>query len=217
MADGSLSHVPLLEKREPRNWFSRARGIIALAVLTPFTVLAVVSTPAVREGSWGDMQLETLGWMVFVAGAAFRLWATLYIGGRKGSEVATTGPYSLCRNPLYLGTFLMTLAVALLIHSLTFGVGLVLATAAYYAATVPAEEHRLRARHGASYVEYCQRVPRFWPRLSSFTTPSQIQVDVRCLAIECRRALRWVWIPIACEVLVNLRTEAWWPHLLMLP
>ncbi len=38
--------------------------------------------------------------MLFLAGAAFRFWATLYLGGRKDAVVVDTGPYSLCRHPL---------------------------------------------------------------------------------------------------------------------
>jgi hypothetical protein len=43
--------------------------------------------------------------------------------------------------------------------------------------------------------------------------PEILPVDARCLAIEGRRALRWVWIPLVAEAVMHFRIEAWWPRL----
>jgi protein-S-isoprenylcysteine O-methyltransferase Ste14 len=37
--------------------------------------------------------------------ASHRLWCSLYISGYKNSQLITSGPYSLCRNPLYFFSF----------------------------------------------------------------------------------------------------------------
>lgn len=200
-----------------RSWLSHARGVIALVILTPFTVAAAASgpywhpTPAVELAWWG------LGWASFVAGAALRLWATLYIGGRKGRDIATEGPYSLCRHPLYLGSFLLALSIGLFIGSLTFTVGLILASLVFYSVTVPAEERRLLERHGAVYADFRRRVPAFFPRLRWPETSPNVDVDIRCLAIEARRALRWAIIPLACQMFLWLRDTGGWPEWWTLP
>jgi protein-S-isoprenylcysteine O-methyltransferase Ste14 len=54
---------------------------------------------------------RSAGWCLW-PGATLRLWSTLYIGGRKRVVLVSDGPYSLCRNPLYVGTFLIALSNA---------------------------------------------------------------------------------------------------------
>lgn len=200
-----------------RRWTSHARGLIALAILVPCAVAAACSNPYWPSGGLVRYTLALAGWLAFVAGGTFRFWATLYIGGRKGRDLATEGPYSLCRNPLYLGTFLLSLSVGLLAGSLTFTLGLMLASVLYWSVTVPAEEARLAQRLGAPYAEYRRTVPAFFPRLTGLRTPPTIDVDVRCLRIEGRRALRWVWIPLLCQLVGQCQEQAWWPSLWTLP
>ena len=157
--------------------------------------------------------LHPAGLAAILAGGVFRLWATLHIGGRKGRTVVDDGPYSLTRNPLYFGIFLTTLSVAAFLQSPGLAVGLTLAAWSYLQVTVQSEERRLSAKLGQDFRDYCGRISRFWPRLATFQTPELLSVDVRCLAIECRRALRWMWIPLAAEAVMRLRIEAWWPEL----
>jgi protein-S-isoprenylcysteine O-methyltransferase Ste14 len=200
-----------------RNWWVRSRAWIAILILVPFAVAAVVSTPPAVEGTWTDNGFDFIGWILFMVGAGFRWWATLYIGGRKLDTVVAEGPYSICRNPLYLGTFLMTLGIAFFLESLTFAIGIAAATTFYLSVTVSAEEILLREKFGQKFVEYCRRVPRFWPRLRNFQTPAQLPVNIRGLRAEAFRCARWIWLPVLCEVVTHLRTEAWWPRLLHLP
>ena len=98
-----------------------------------------------------------------------------------------------------------------------FAFGFGIASAFYLVVTVPSEERRLRAALGEQYIQYCQRVPRFIPRLSLFKTQDTIEVSVRGLAAESWRTARWIWIPVLCELVTHLRAEPWWPHLFQLP
>jgi len=166
----------------------------------------------VEEGTWRDFELDTVAWMVFIAGAAFRWWATLYIGGRKSQRLASDGPYSVCRNPLYLGTFLMGLSTALFLESAIFVLGLLISTALYLLITVPSEERVLEKTLGQEYIDYCKRVPRFLPRFSLLRSRDVIEVSMQGLAAEGWRAARWIWIPVICEFANQLRIEPWWPH-----
>lgn len=215
-----LTASPSIGKRldgAKKTWANRARALIGLLALAPFAAAALVSPPILAPNSWAAGICVSLGWLLFLAGAGMRIWATLYIGGRKGHAVIDVGPYSVCRNPLYFGTFLIALSIAFFVQSLTFGVGLVLAAVAYLSATLPNEEGRLRQNLGESYDAYCRRVPRFVPRPWLHTTPATIEVSSRGLAREAGRALRWAMVPILCQLAQVARMQADWPHWFNLP
>ena len=195
----------------------RWRGWMGILVLVPLGVITLLSWPRVREDSWPDLLTDVLAWVAFVAGAGLRIWSSLYLAGRKRRVVVSEGPYSICRNPQYLGSFLLAISAALFLKGIVFGAGIGLAFIWYMWATVPVEEKYLRGRLGEEYIQYCGRVPRFWPRLSQFRTPEMIEVNVRHFRIECTRAAAWIWLPLVCEVLTHLRWETWWPHLFRLP
>jgi protein-S-isoprenylcysteine O-methyltransferase Ste14 len=198
-------------------WAARSRGWIGVFILVPFSILVVFSVPRSLEGSWEDFAFDQVAWLLFFAGAAFRWWSTLYIGGRKSTALIQEGPYSLCRNPLYVGTFLMVLSAGVFLESVTFIAGLMLASWVYLSTTVPVEERRLQQCFGSEYEKYCQTVPRFFPRLSSFRSAATIEVRIGGLFSEGIRTARWIWLPILCLLIVQLRSQPNWPHLLRLP
>ena len=199
------------------SWIVRSRALVSLIIIAPFVVGCVFSRPYAIEGSWADVDCDFIGWLLFMLGAGWRWWATLYIGGRKHWMIVSEGPYSVCRNPLYVGTFCMCFGVAFFLESVTLGIGLLLMAAYYLPITVSAEEHMLRARFGQPYNEYCERVPRFWPRLKLLQTPRRVTVTVRGLWSEAIRTCRWLWLPVLCEVVAYLRAEPWWPQFFHLP
>lgn len=204
--------------RSNKPWAFRWRGANGMLFMAPFVVLSVLSVPRIREGSWGGLALDDLGWALFVGGVAVRFWATLYVGGRKSREVVCDGPYSVCRHPLYLGTALLLLSVSAFLKSATCVVGVLLAMSAYRLLTVPAEERALRQKLGADYEAYAARTPRF-PTLRPWHIRSAdfINVKVKSLAIEFRRTILWLGFPLALALLNRFRELPWWPHPLRLP
>ncbi len=107
-----------------RTFLWRSRAWISLAVVTPAAVLTVFSAPRGELHGSAELACGVLGWLMFTTGAIFRWWASLYISGRKDAQVVCDGPYSLVRHPLYLGTCLMGLSVAVFLQSLVFLVAL---------------------------------------------------------------------------------------------
>ena len=188
------------------------RGLIGGLFLGPAFLAALVSKPVIAEGTWLDLSVDFVAWLAFVAALVFRIWPTLYIGGRKRREVVAQGPYSICRNPLYLGSFLLALSAGLFLKSLLFAAFLGLVVLAYIYKTIPAEEAELRRVLGEPYLNYCKRVPRFWPNFSLFATPDTIEVRIHGLRPEAKRAIIWIWLPFAGEMIAHLRIEQWWPQ-----
>ena len=136
--------------RSKRNWLVRSRAWISITLLVPFAVVALLSPPMVRQETLADFGLDGLAWAVFAIGATFRWWSTFYIGSRKYWDLVTDGPYSMTRNPLYFGTFLIALSIPLFLHSLTFAMGLLFVAPFYLMLTVTWEETCLRERFGGT-------------------------------------------------------------------
>jgi protein-S-isoprenylcysteine O-methyltransferase Ste14 len=83
----------------------------------------------------------------------------------EGHELITTGPYSLVRNPIYLGMFGMLLAQGLAVGRWPV---LLVAMAIFLVGTViriRTEEHLLREAFGLTFDGYARRVPAFLPKL----------------------------------------------------
>jgi len=202
--------------RVRKHWLERRRAVFGMLVLTPFVVAAVTS-PLPRGPEAWRVTLTIMGWILFLSGATLRLWSTLYIGGRKGDSIVDHGPYSIVRNPLYLGSVFITVSLAFFLQSATLAAGMIPASIAYLFITLRSEERRLASNHGAAYLDYCRRVPRLIPNWRKWKSAAEIEVDVRCLAIEGWRSLRWLTTPVLAIFLMQLRTEPWWPHWFDLP
>jgi protein-S-isoprenylcysteine O-methyltransferase Ste14 len=104
-------------------------------------------------------------------GAWLRTWASAYLGANvvrdtsmHGELVVADGPYRHVRNPLYLGSWVHTLALALLMP--VSGAVFVLALVALLQLRlILGEEDFLCAKQGEAYAAYCARVPRLLPAL----------------------------------------------------
>jgi protein-S-isoprenylcysteine O-methyltransferase Ste14 len=197
------------ETSPTRKWLVKSRAWIGILILVPFAIGESILPPLVREETVGDFLLDLIAWVTFIAGATFRWWATLYVGGRKNTTVICDGPYSICRNPLYVGTFLIVLSIALFLHSALLAFGLIIASVFYLGVTVPVEESKLRERFGDEYARYVERVPRFVPALRRVQSPSVINVRLSGLVKEYGRTWRWIWVPFLTEIIAHLRMVKW--------
>lgn len=195
----------------------RLRGGVSALVLLPVCTVAVFSSPWVGEGAWYDVLGDFVAWIVLGAGIFLRLWATLYIGGRKSLELVTTGPYALCRHPLYVASFLIlvSLAVFLLSASVVAAAGL-LATV-YAFVVVPSEERHALDCFGAEYREYMAATPRFLPRTLRISPPGVIEIKVGAFLRESARTFGLIALGAAIDLLAYCRTQPWWPTPFGLP
>lgn len=98
---------------------------------------------------------------VAALGEVVRFWSsgTLY----KVETLATTGPFALVRNPLYLGSTIIAIGFCLAnrnpVFIVAFGIVLVLV----YIRTIRREERLLREAFGDDFEEYRRRVPLMLP------------------------------------------------------
>jgi protein-S-isoprenylcysteine O-methyltransferase Ste14 len=119
-------------------------------------VYLVLSRPA-----WAcliDGEVIALGGLVLRGLAAGHL--------EKNVRLATSGPYALCRNPLYLGSFLLAVGFAVAGCNLPLGIALVAGFALVYVPVMRREETFLRQKFGNEFESYAARTPLFVPRIS---------------------------------------------------
>lgn len=122
---------------------------------------------------WSKPHVLTLlfSLLLVLPGLALRALAAGHV--RKNEDLCRTGPYAYTRNPLYLGSLLLTLGFALAGGSWLLGLLLVATFLAIYLPTIVAEEDYLRARF-PSFESYAAEVPRLLPRLTPATSgPAQ--------------------------------------------
>ncbi|MEM1439192.1 MAG: isoprenylcysteine carboxylmethyltransferase family protein [Pseudomonadota bacterium] len=92
--------------------------------------------------------------------------------GQVAAVLNRTGAYSVCRNPLYFGNYLMWLAIALIAGNIWFVALFSLAFWIYYERIIYAEESFLRDKFGAAYLHWAENTPMFFPDLSRYQAPA---------------------------------------------
>jgi protein-S-isoprenylcysteine O-methyltransferase Ste14 len=92
------------------------------------------------------------GTAIGAAGEAIRVWAAGHL--EKSREVTVSGPYRFTRHPLYLGSSVMGLGVAVASRSLVVALLMILYMGTTIAAAVRAEEAFLRRQFGDAYDAY---------------------------------------------------------------
>jgi protein-S-isoprenylcysteine O-methyltransferase Ste14 len=151
----------------------RWRGILPL-VLIPALLLASLQSAQFKHwfGEPVEEVFEVLCGLLAFLGLLVRCLTVGFVpagtsgrntSGQRATRLNTTGPYSVVRNPLYLGNFLILLGMALLSKVWWFPLLAELAFALYYERIIVAEESFLARRFGRAYVAWAARTPAFMP------------------------------------------------------
>jgi protein-S-isoprenylcysteine O-methyltransferase Ste14 len=150
------------------------------------TLWLVASTVLGRTGWFGleaaTLTVTLLGLACLLMGTLLRLWGTAHLGAHimrgtamHGERLVAAGPYAYLRHPLYLGTWLISLATALLMPpdgALLF----LVAYSGFLLFLMTAEETFLANRLGETYLRYHRDVPRLLPNLRR-QGPAPVQPD----------------------------------------
>lgn len=200
------------------SWVFKKRGMIGIIFLFPIGVAISFSYPMIKEDSFLDLLLDLLGWGLFLTYITFRLWATLYIGGRKDKQLQTEGPYSMTRNPLYFGSFCFALSLPCFLDSAALFFMILIASILYLCFVIRDEELYLESQFGGEFKKYCQRTPCFLPSpFRYYQSEDSINVNLKAVKREAKRLCGGALFPIFAEIIMHLRETSWWPHWFMLP
>jgi hypothetical protein len=109
---------------------------------------------------------------VTIAAASVRTWATSYLRTEvmidttfRTERLVADGPYRFVRNPLYLGTTLLSIAMAVF-ASRTGALMIVILMPLFLLRLINREEAELKLAQGESYGRYLTSVPRLVPALT---------------------------------------------------
>jgi protein-S-isoprenylcysteine O-methyltransferase Ste14 len=145
----------------------RYRWIIYIAV---FAVMALA--PRSWENTQDWLTCFIIGALLAFMGAGIRIYSAFYIGWKGKPDdplkrvLTTDGPYRYTRNPLYWGNILGFAGAAVMFKLLWYvpiAAGVIFLL--HHLLITWYEEFRMRAKYGQAYEDYCQKVPRWGPKL----------------------------------------------------
>ena len=107
------------------------------------------------------------GALITLAGEWLRLWAAGHL--RKNKQLTTTGPYSYVKNPLYIGTLLITLGYSAMAMNAWIMVAGFVWFFIYYAPYKKKQENeKLIGSFGDAWKVFDKAVPDYVPRFTPY-------------------------------------------------
>lgn len=197
-------------------------GLVQAARKITFEVCAVLAVAilifsAPRWGHAVHRYMEAVGIYFVVVCILGRTFCSMYITGHKSDRIIEIGPYSICRNPLYVFSFIGAIGVGLVSGSIVISLLFGFVVWIIHRVVVSKEETFLLKNHGEVYRAYLLRVPRFWPDFSLWDSGDHIVVRPRgVLRTFADASLFLLAIPVM-EVLEFLKESGSLPVYLELP
>jgi protein-S-isoprenylcysteine O-methyltransferase Ste14 len=141
---------------------------------------------------------------VILAGIAIRIWSR---GHHVQNTLYTNGPYALVQHPLYLGTFLISYGVCLILNDWLITVVYLAYFFVFYSATILSEEISMYNKFGQVYSIYFSKTPSIIPyRFSSIHLKDLggwSFAEFR-KTTELRSSLLYLCIPVVLVLFSNL-------------
>ncbi len=147
-----------MKKRLKINGIIVGFALVFLALFPSFFLRA-------DTGRLVDMASDLFGFSFIMIGQLLRVCARGYKAeqSRQGGHLVQDGPYSLVRNPMYLGILLIGFGVVLFVFHWWVGLIFALFFVIRYIVLMGEEEKKLRSVFGKGYEDYIRRVPRLFP------------------------------------------------------
>jgi protein-S-isoprenylcysteine O-methyltransferase Ste14 len=161
-------------------------------------VVLVLARPVPRSIFYGAL--------VGAVGLFLRAHAAGYL--HKQEVLTVTGPYAYTRNPLYFGSAILTLGVAIATWSWFSAIVLCGYFAVFYSIVIRKEEQELRLQHGPAFDQYAHAVPLFLPHF----TPAKLGATTGSFSFpqykknrEYRAAIGFLLVLVILVVIWRLR------------
>lgn len=184
-------------------------------------ILGVVSVALLTRSRWGDNEfheaVEGVGLGLIIICIVGRAWCSLYIGGRKKTEIVDRGPYSISRNPLYVFSFIGAFGVGAQTGSVSLAALFLVVTVAVFWFTVRREEAWLSEAFGVPYAAYVAGTPRFGPDFSGWRDEGPLEIAPRFFLTTLRDGLVFLLAVPLFESVERLQEIGWLAPIFHLP
>ena len=159
-----------MEEKNPTGLAKLGRKLVRerLDIFLPFAIIAIFCPWGETEGY--EHILIPVGAVLSLAGLYFRAWSMKFCGKAGASEdgvkkLTDTGPYRICRNPLYVANIFIVTGLLVISEVLWIIPAFLVYAWVRYNSIIRREEGALILQFGEEYEEYSRRVPRWRPRL----------------------------------------------------
>ena len=149
-------------------------------------------------------------------GTIGRIWCALYISGYKDRILIQSGPYSICRHPLYFFSLLGGLGIGLATETLTIPVIILIGFILFYPLLMNHEEKSLSKTFGKEFQSYSQRTPKFFPKFSLFNMPEECTVSTKVFTRALIRSFFFIWMIGLLELIEGFQQSGIVPTLFSL-
>lgn len=139
-----------------------------------FNILTVLLAPIFNTyhiGYWDNAYVGWMGLLLMIGGLTLRYWAAKTLGEFytrtlriiEGHQIVERGPYSIIRNPGYLGAFIMNIGASLAVTNWIAVLVITLTAFVTCAYRIRAEEEMLETTFGEQYKVYLEKTWRLVP------------------------------------------------------
>lgn len=171
--------------------------------------IAVLAIIAFSEPQGGTIVVyrwaKVIGYTLVTIAMCGRIWCAIYIDGYKNEQLIRDGPYSICRNPLYIFSFLGVTGV--LIGARVFLLLLIMMPIywAYLTFVIRSEEERLSELFGQEFIKYSSEINRFLPSFRAYWSRDTIEVKPRLVFRSIIRSSFFMWALLLVDIFERMK------------
>lgn len=162
-------------------------------------VASLAPTLALVHGHWlaisfeqHELLHESLSLALVLMGAFGRIWASLYVAGRKNTALVQEGPYSLCRHPLYFFSLIGFAGLLIAANSVIATLAAGALFLALYPGTISREEKHLARLFGEEFRRYRETTPLLIPKPSLYRSGETISIFPRSVVKAIFENAWWI-------------------------
>ena len=170
------------------NVFAENRILLSRLFSVCFLLLFFFTEPKLDDTVW-EALLFFSGLVLVGIATVGRLWCSLYISGRKSTELVIHGPYSMCRHPLYFFSFLGVIGLGLSTEVISLAILLTFIFVFSYQSVIRSEEYFLEDKFADRFRSYREAVPRFFPKWRGHKELESLEVAPRIFLRSVSEAL----------------------------
>ena len=144
-------------------WLVRSRAWVSLLIIAPFAIACIFSKPYAAEGSWADVNCDFIGWVLFMIGLLGLVGHALHRGQKALDDCLRWPLFNLPQSALH--RHILHGAGRRFLSRIDHAWRRFVADGGILSADYGLGRRTDAAqKFGQPFIEYCDRVPRFWPR-----------------------------------------------------